>query len=87
MNEFPQKKVDQHRQLKNSEAFDLYVRRIDHNLAKLLEQLISLRAIVNGEPEPLSKIQDPRDKRVAVPIDEVESSEPAPQKSPPLPGQ
>jgi hypothetical protein len=56
-------KTEQHNQLVAGEAFQLYVRRIDHNLTTLLEQLMPLRAIVNGEQESPAEIRDLCDNR------------------------
>jgi hypothetical protein len=52
MSENLQNKSDHHRTLEKGEAFDLYVRRIGHNLASLLEQLVLLQGIVRRKQEP-----------------------------------
>ena len=52
MTEDFQNKANQHRPLEKGEAFDLYVHRISHNLAALLQQLVLLRGIVDGKQEP-----------------------------------
>jgi len=51
-------KTERHNQLETGEAFQLYVRRIDHNLTTLLEQLMLLQAIVNAERESPTQIRD-----------------------------
>jgi hypothetical protein len=49
-------------QLRDAEALDLYLHRINHNLAALAEQCLSLRSILNAERDRLSKIEIVRDK-------------------------